>query len=888
MAFTFLERLGRPSGPGMLLPLWLLAAYVFVASPFFVFFQLAESDRTLQQRAVASLEKSLPGIIEQGDIPDTVRRAVATLLQSDSLWLNYLTLRNADGVVLLSRGRLSGAQESAGARSRQWRAYWYRWTSSDHQLELNRDAGVVGYAEYGVALQGIVTHALPRAWLPLALGLLSFVLLFYLSPRLILALAERIRSRQSTRRPARRVARRRPADAARVAPEPAELLSADGLATLADQMRIGLLLIARDGRVIQGNVTAARCLGSELRRLKGLDAVDALSLFDRQGRHVDSPLSLCLSGGESRAAASGWLRRRDQTPYGVELQIAAASLPDGAACLALIFDQDDKLRRSREVEDRALLAETLLRLSDTPVAVTDARGRLGLVNTAWAHSFGYSPEALKDLPLSRLLTDPFEPRDLSARSNAPGQAVHRDGHGFPVQVSVSDCLWEGRDGHLLRILPAPDPSVAATDLPDVRIGSQGMPAGLAGRPVLMQQITRALGESSAGAGLMLAVVDLRGFRQVNLEHGRDTGDRLLTRFAEALKQVLPNALATVGLGGDEFAVLLRQAEDEHTEASLERLGNRLQQAATDAFTLDGHALPVPLDIGVSTLPQDAQDGETLLAHAEVALYAAKRDNTGQPTRYEADQTQASSTGDGAARTLRRALEENDMTLVMRPIEAAASPGVIAAAYAEPEWAACPQGPLSGPALWAQARQAGIDADLGGWCLQQIVRGVVDWQSLELAQVPIILRVPAEVATAPGFARAWELARTRFNLSPEISLLWFDQDAVPDPASLPAGFRLAADCSPDSPPPENLMVHCVGGDAVSGLPDKLAAFDRCKALLARAETAGARLLVGPVEAEPVRQALAGMGRVYVYGDLVGRAVPPRAFGRRLARQGGQSI
>ncbi|WP_203747184.1 putative bifunctional diguanylate cyclase/phosphodiesterase [Catellatospora bangladeshensis] len=125
-------------------------------------------------------------------------------------------------------------------------------------------------------------------------------------------------------------------------------------------------------------------------------------------------------------------------------------------------------------------------------------------------------------------------------------------------------------------------------------------------------------------GPALLVMDLDGFKYVNDALGHDTGDRLLTAFAERLRAALPEGAYAARLGGDEFAVLL----DERDSGCALRAAEHISAAVNGPVSLSGLEVEVAAAVGVAVSPQHGDDFVTLLRHADIAMYDAKRDNTG--------------------------------------------------------------------------------------------------------------------------------------------------------------------------------------------------------------------------------------------------------------------
>ncbi|HVJ25861.1 MAG TPA: diguanylate cyclase, partial [Burkholderiales bacterium] len=147
--------------------------------------------------------------------------------------------------------------------------------------------------------------------------------------------------------------------------------------------------------------------------------------------------------------------------------------------------------------------------------------------------------------------------------------------------------------------------------------------GLANRtslgPALEQAIERTRRHRSKLAGVF---IDLDGFKQVNDMHGHAAGDAFLVEVARRLRRSLRASDVVARLGGDEFFVVLEQMQDT---AAVERVVSKLSTEMLRPYDLFGGVKArVSASLGVSLFPDDAGDAATLMAHADKAMYAAKR------------------------------------------------------------------------------------------------------------------------------------------------------------------------------------------------------------------------------------------------------------------------
>jgi diguanylate cyclase (GGDEF)-like protein len=120
--------------------------------------------------------------------------------------------------------------------------------------------------------------------------------------------------------------------------------------------------------------------------------------------------------------------------------------------------------------------------------------------------------------------------------------------------------------------------------------------------------------------LAVCYLDLDGFKQVNDTYGHEMGDALLIEASKRIRQTLREDDTVSRLGGDEFALLLEGLETEvHCRQAIERL----QQALAAPYHLRGQEIAIGVSTGITLYPRDDGDADSLLRHADQAMYYAK-------------------------------------------------------------------------------------------------------------------------------------------------------------------------------------------------------------------------------------------------------------------------
>ncbi|UQN10753.1 sensor domain-containing diguanylate cyclase [Deinococcus sp. QL22] len=152
----------------------------------------------------------------------------------------------------------------------------------------------------------------------------------------------------------------------------------------------------------------------------------------------------------------------------------------------------------------------------------------------------------------------------------------------------------------------------------------GLPNRMHQRQHLSQAMRRA---ERAGERVVLALLDLNGFKGVNDTLGHAAGDALLVQVGQRLRDTLATSDLVARLGGDEFTVVLT---DLRSPRGAEVAMKRVQQAFTVPFVVAGQSVDVNWSIGMAVFPDDTVEQEQLLRLADQAMYTAKRARDGRP------------------------------------------------------------------------------------------------------------------------------------------------------------------------------------------------------------------------------------------------------------------
>lgn len=136
-----------------------------------------------------------------------------------------------------------------------------------------------------------------------------------------------------------------------------------------------------------------------------------------------------------------------------------------------------------------------------------------------------------------------------------------------------------------------------------------------------------------GRNICLLFIDLDRFKPINDKYGHAIGDKVLLQVAERLKKILRASDSVCRLGGDEFVILL---ESTPTVEGAQQVAQRTIDILNEPIVVDEHQCSLGASIGISVYPDDCVDADTMLQHADIAMYEAKKKGRNQYIRFSPD------------------------------------------------------------------------------------------------------------------------------------------------------------------------------------------------------------------------------------------------------------
>ncbi|MDE2580703.1 MAG: EAL domain-containing protein [Rhodospirillales bacterium] len=397
----------------------------------------------------------------------------------------------------------------------------------------------------------------------------------------------------------------------------------------------GPILAGAIGRNIAGSGVFRAMMAHPSGHLKFRSAFDHVERYVSYRRVAGYPLIVAVGLDRSTVFRDYWIQRARWHEAGWIITVVLLGI-------GLLWMR----QRRRSVGSRRALVATLQAVNQGIVMI-DPAGRIPVVNRRALELLGVPPEPdHRRTGWRRLLARWWRadhlagPRDLSRW--LPERLAGMTDRTLGASEAAFTGEWQCPSGQVIEIARTPIPTggvvetytdVTANRAATRQIRHLAHHDGLTGLPnrLLLQETLAAMISAARTAPVLLLLVDLDRFKEVNDTLGHATGDRTLVEVAGRLRRHAGQATMVARMGGDEFVLLLHATPEDPFG---ERLGRRLVAALSEPMRIGYHEVRVGASVGIADEPGSGGDVDSLLRNADIALYRAKAEGRGTVRRFD--------------------------------------------------------------------------------------------------------------------------------------------------------------------------------------------------------------------------------------------------------------
>lgn len=471
----------------------------------------------------------------------------------------------------------------------------------------------------------------------------------------------------------------------------------------------------------------------------------------------------------------------------VWLKLSATPVLDADGTVEAVVAMAEDISARRHAEEQLRLAAKVFDRSGEAIVITDPNAVIVTVNEAFTRITGYTLAEAVGQPVSILRSGRQTKAFYAGMWNAlkeegfwQGEILNRRKNGeiYPEWLTINTVYDE--DGRVLNYI------AIFSDITNIKNAQRRMEylathdelTGLCNRPLFLDRLKHALAQAArARQRLAVIFIDLDNFKTINDTLGHDVGDELLKEAAQRLHQCVRDSDTLARMGGDEFTVILHPVETAEVEA----IGQRILEYLSASFQIRGKSLFISASVGISVFPDDGEDSETLLKHADTAMYRAKESGKNR-LQFFAEEMRLKNLRQLTLETgLRLVLQQGGMDVVYQPQVCLAN-GEIIGAEALARWHMPQLGAISPAEFIPIAEHSGLITQVSNQLFDKVLADLAHWRRAGLQPPRISFNLSPRQLREPAFLPWMTEALLRHDVPAELIALELTEGSLTDLSS----------------------------------------------------------------------------------------------------------
>jgi diguanylate cyclase (GGDEF)-like protein/PAS domain S-box-containing protein len=437
------------------------------------------------------------------------------------------------------------------------------------------------------------------------------------------------------------------------------------------------------------------------------------------------------------------------------------------------------------INSSTILQQIYGTVTDFGIMTLGLDGRVTSWSVGAAVIFGYSADEIIGSSSTRLFTpedvakgEPQKEIDTAARhARAADYRWHlrKDGSRFWAD-GVLTAIRNSNDeliGFLKILRDVTERKLAEDEIS--RMASMDLLTGLANRAAFERRRKEMVSLAMrTGQVLLLLLIDLDRFKEVNDTLGHHAGDLLLQETAARIREVSRESDMAARLGGDEFALLLLNPPSPTSGGAL---ASKLLRALDKPFMIDGREAKISASIGIAVCPSDATTSDALMKKADLALYRSKGDGRNCYHYFTKDLDESAHRRNSDQLALREIEQAKAFRLEYQPIVDCKSgrtismealirfPDTVLASY-----------PVD--YVIELAKEIGLIPQIGCWVFEEACSQLSGWKAAGVDDVKMAINTCAKELIRPEYLKEIDAAVGKYHLNPsDIELELTEREAI---------------------------------------------------------------------------------------------------------------
>ncbi|MGN7613461.1 EAL domain-containing protein [Magnetococcales bacterium HHB-1] len=473
-----------------------------------------------------------------------------------------------------------------------------------------------------------------------------------------------------------------------------------------------------------------------------------------------------LRNGTGFSSSEGLVSRMDGSSFPAEISIHPMQDKKQIIGAVIIFKD---ISKRQEQEAYLRLAAKVFDNTSEAIVVTDHNNNFVNVNPAFTKQTGYQKhEVLGKNPSihasGKHSAEFFKAmwQDLNSKGQWQGEIWDRKkwGEVYPKQLTIN--VIRNQKNQIVNYVgifsDISKEKAAEEELK--RLAFYDTLTKLPNRSLFVERLEQSLASHErSGKQIAVLFIDLDHFKQINDSQGHTIGDQVLAKIATWLKKTLRRTDTVARWGGDEFIICLTQMERPE---QVSHVAEKILEGISQPFKYQEHEITLTASIGIALSPEDGMDVDSLIKHADIAMYHAKKRRGGY--RFFTEEMNAWIIHKiSLEQNLRQAVTEEQFFLLYQP-QVALKTGEIIGVEALIRWNHPKHGFVSPGEFIPLAEETGLIIPMGSWVLKQAMIQAKEWLNQGYPEITMGVNLSAH-----QFVDADDLVNITFQLLKETQL-----------------------------------------------------------------------------------------------------------------------
>lgn len=523
------------------------------------------------------------------------------------------------------------------------------------------------------------------------------------------------------------------------------------LRTLVESQPECVKLLRRDNTLLEINSAGLAMIGAD--SLEQVRNLNVTHLLLPEYREAFVQLSHQVFKGESGTLEFEILtlkgERRWMSTHAVPLRNASLRI---IAALGITRDISEQKRNEASLK----LAARVFGEAHEGILITDTHGNIIDVNPMFCEITGYSREEVLGKNPSILKSNRHSEEFYEEMWKSLLQTKHwqgevwnckKNGEIYAELLSLSAlCNEQGEILYFIGLFSDITQSKQQQQMLELMAHYDPL-TQLPNRTLFADRLLQAIAHSRRDKSLLaICFLDLDGFKPVNDQYGHDAGDQILIEVAERIKICVREEDSVSRHGGDEFALLMSNL---HSIEECELAIKRLHEAIIAPYFIKGQAITIGVSSGITIYPLDEADSDTLLRHADHAMYQAKLAGKNRYQMFDSSQDQLVIDRNNHLREIQLAFDAKQFCLFYQPKIDLRS-GEVTGVEALIRWIHPQRGMIPPLAFLPTIASSELEIHIGNWVIEQAWQQLKAWHDQGL-MLEVSVNVSAYHLVSPNFS-----------------------------------------------------------------------------------------------------------------------------------------